>query len=145
MKVTPVFRQYELESVLTRGETPLISGPGLFMVGGDAIVHAVAGIIDASGHAEVFASDRAAVRARDHARVWIEGDVHADAYDCAVVIAKGRSRVRAADRVRVWARDRVVVTCEGDFVSVRWCAAESPPLTGRGRRAPWTPSEARPQ
>jgi uncharacterized protein (DUF2345 family) len=131
--------------VLAGGETPLISGPGLFVVGGDAVVHAVAGVIDASDHAEVFASDRAAVRARGHARIWIEGDVHADAYDSAVVIAKGRCRVRAADRVRVWARDRVLVTCEGDFVWVRWCAAESPQLTGRGRVAPWTPSEARPQ
>jgi hypothetical protein len=145
VSVTPVFRQVELEAALAGGETPLVCAPGLFVVGGDAVVHAVAGIIDASDHATVFASERAAVRARDHARIWIEGDVHADAYDRAVVIATGRCRVRAADRVRVWARDRVVVTCEGDCVSVRWCAGESPQLTGRGRRAPWTPSEARPQ
>ena len=133
-----MFRQSELESVLTRGETPLISGPGLFVVGGEAIVHAVAGIIDASGHAQVFASERAAVRARDHARIWIEGEVHADAYDSAVVIAKGRCRVRAADRVRVYAQNGVVVTREGPSVSV--CRARTP-----GGAAPWTPSEARPQ
>jgi hypothetical protein len=133
-----VFRQSELESVLTRGETPLISGPGLFVVGGEAVVHAVAGIIDASGHAQVFASERAAVRARDHARIWIEGEVHADAYDSAVVIAKGRCRVRAADRVRVYAQNGVVVTPEGPSVSVR--RARTP-----GGTAPWTPSEARPQ
>jgi hypothetical protein len=119
VSLTPVFRQAELESALTRGETPLISGPGLFVVGGDTVVHAVAGIIDAAGHAEVFASERAAVRARDHARIWIEGEVHVDAYDSAVVIAKGRCRVRAADRVRVWAQKGVVVTREGPAVSVR--------------------------
>lgn len=138
MTVRPVFRQVELEAVLAGGETPLVSGPGLFVVGGDAVVHAVAGILDASDHAEVFASDRAAVRARDHARIWIEGDVHADAYDSAVVIAKGRCRVRAADRVRVWAHDGVVVTCEGHQVSVRRCVAESQQLTGWGRTVPWT-------
>jgi hypothetical protein len=133
-----VFRQVELEAVLAGGETPLISGPGLFVVGGDAVVHAVAGIIDASGRAEVFASDRAAVRARDHARIWIDGDVHADAYDCAVVIAKGRCRVRAADRVRVWAQNGVVVTREGPSVCVR--RAGTP-----GGTAPWTLREAQPQ
>jgi hypothetical protein len=118
-----VFRQIELEAVLAGGETPLISGPGLFVVGGDAVVHAVAGIIDASGRAEVFASRRAAVRARDHARIWIDGDVRADAYDSAVVIAKGRCRVRAADRVRVYAQNGVVVTCACASVSVRRVAA----------------------
>jgi hypothetical protein len=133
-----VFRQSELESVLTQGETPLISGPGLFVVAGDAVVYAVAGIIDASGHAEVFASDRAAVRAREHARIWIEGDVHADAYDSAVVIARGHCRVRAADRARVYAQNGVVVTREGPSVCVR--RARTP-----GGTAPWTPSEARPQ
>lgn len=125
-----MFRQLELEAVLAGGETPVISGPGLFVVGGDAVVHAVAGIVDASGHAEVFASDRAAVRARDHARIWIEGEVHADAYDSAVVIATGRCCVRAADRVRVWAHNGVVVTCEGPSVTVR-------------RRA-WTPGGTAP-
>ena len=136
-----MFRQVELEAALAAGETPLISGPGLFVVGGDAVVHAVAGIVDASGHAEVFATDRAAVRARDHARMWIEGEVHADAYDSAVVIARGRCRVRAADRVRVWAHDRVVVTCAGDLVAVRWCAVAGTP----GATAPWTLREAQPQ
>jgi hypothetical protein len=133
-----VFRQVELEAALAGGVTPLISGPGLFVVGGDSVVHAVAGIIDASGRAEVFASRRAAVRARDHARIWIAGEVHADAYDSAVVIAKGRCRVRAADRVRVYAQNGVVVTREGPSVCVR--RARTP-----GGTAPWTPSEARPQ
>jgi hypothetical protein len=59
------------------------------------------------------------VRARDHARIWIDGDVHADAYDSAVVVAKGRCRVRAADRVRVYAQNGVVVTCQGPAVSIR--------------------------
>jgi hypothetical protein len=133
-----VFRQVELEAVLAGGETPLISGPGLFMVGGEAVVHAVAGIVDASDHAEVFACERAAVRARDHARIWIEGEVHADAYDSAVVIAKGRCRVRAADRVHVWAQNGVVVTREGPLVRVR--RARTP-----GGTAPWTLREAQPQ
>jgi hypothetical protein len=113
-----VSRQAELDAVLAEGETPVISGPGLFVVGADAVVHAVAGIVDASERAEVFASGSAAVRARDHARVWIEGEVHADAYDFATVIARGRCRVRAADRVRVWAQDSVVVTCAGDSVTI---------------------------
>jgi hypothetical protein len=138
VSLTRVFRQSELEAVLTRGETPLISGPGLFVVGGDALVHAVAGIIDAAGHAQVFASERAAVRAREHARIWIEGDVHADAYDSAVVIAQGRCRVRAADRVRVYAQNGVVVTREGPSVCVR--QARMP-----GGTAPWMPSGARPE
>jgi hypothetical protein len=113
-----VCRQAELDAVLANGETPVISAPGLFVVGADAVVHAVAGIVDASEHAEVFASGGAAVRARDHARIWIEGEVHADAYDFATVIARGRCRVRAADQVRVWAQDGAVVTCAGDSVSI---------------------------
>jgi hypothetical protein len=129
-----VFRQLELEAVLAGGEIPLISGPGLFVVGGDAVVHAVAGIVDASGRAQVFASRRAAVRARDHARIWIEGEVHADAFDRAVVIAVGRCRVRAADRVRVWAHNGVVVMCEGPSVTVRraWTPGGTAPGTLRG-------------
>jgi hypothetical protein len=114
-----VSRQRELEAALAAGEVPLITDPGLFVVPGDGVVHAVAGVIDASAHAEVFASGRAAVRARGDARIWIEGEVHADAYDRATVIAKGRCRVRAADRVRVWAQDDVVVTCDGRSVSIR--------------------------
>jgi hypothetical protein len=114
-----VSRQSELEAALAAGGVPLIAGRGLFVVSGDAVVRAVAGVIDASGHAEVFASDRAAVRARDHARIWIEGEVYADAYDRATVIARGRCRVRAADQVRVWAQDGVVVMCDGRWVSVR--------------------------
>jgi hypothetical protein len=133
-----VFRQIELEAVLAGGETPLISGPGLFVVGGDAVVHAVAGIVDASGRAEVFASGGAAVRARDRTRIWIEGDVHADAYDSAVVVAKGRCRVRAADRVRVYAQNGVVVICACASVSVR--RARTP-----GGMSPWMPSGARPE
>jgi hypothetical protein len=128
-----VFRQVELEAALAGGVTPLISGPGLFVVKGDAVVHAVAGIVDASDHARVFASGGAAVRARDHARVWINGDVHADAYDSAVVVAAGRCRVRAADRVRVFAQNGVVITREGPSVCVR--RARTP-----GGPAPWMPS-----
>jgi hypothetical protein len=90
----------------------------LFVVSGDAVVRAVSGVIDASAQAEVFAYGRAAVRARGHARIWIEGEVHADAYDTATVIATGRCRVRAADRVRVWAEAGVAVTCEGNSVLV---------------------------
>jgi hypothetical protein len=115
----PVFRQSELEAALAAGEVPLIAAHGLFVVPGDAIVHAAAGIVDAGAYAEVFASGGAAVRARDHARIWIKGEVHADAYDRATVIARGRCRVRAADRVRVWAEDSVIVTCSGRSVSVR--------------------------
>jgi hypothetical protein len=117
--VRPVFRQIELEAALATGETPLISGLGLFVVGGAALVHAIAGVIDACEDAEVFASGRASVRARDRARIWIEGEVHVDAYDSATVIARGACRVRAADRVRVWAQHDVIVTRQGRSVSVR--------------------------
>ena len=89
----PVLRQSELDAVIAAGEIPVIAARGLFVVSGEAVVHAAAGIVDACEDARVFAQDAAAVRARDHARAWIEGRSRADAYDRAVVVAKGRSRV----------------------------------------------------
>jgi hypothetical protein len=109
-----VAHQTELDAAIDAGEIPLIVARGLIVVGGTVAVHAVRGIIDACEHAHVFAEAAVAVRACDHARVWIGERGRVDAYDSAIVIARGASRVRAADRSQVIAEERAQVTALDD-------------------------------
>jgi hypothetical protein len=114
LELTPVSRQSELDAVLRIAGIPIVVARGLFVVAADAVVHAVAGVLDAREHAHVYARGAAKVRAQDDARAWAAGSVHVDAYDRAVVVATGRARVRAADQSEVIGRGLATVTSLDD-------------------------------
>jgi hypothetical protein len=114
LELKPVSRQSELDAVLRTAGIPIVVARGLFVVAADAVVHAVAGVLDAREHAHVYARGAAKVRAQDDARAWAAGSVHVDAYDRAVVVATGRARVRAADQSEVIGRGLATVTSLDD-------------------------------